>query len=59
MSTHQAAEAQTVPATTPLFQCTVCQRAFSRIDHLSRHVRTHTLEKPYNCEFCEKKFSRM
>ncbi|KAI5194028.1 hypothetical protein E4T39_08818 [Aureobasidium subglaciale] len=59
MVSLQPGGAQTIPATTPLFQCTVCQRAFSRIDHLSRHVRTHTLEKPYNCEFCDKKFARV
>ncbi|KAI5236974.1 hypothetical protein E4T42_09301 [Aureobasidium subglaciale] len=39
----QTADAQMIPATTPLFQCTICQRAFSRVDHLSRHVRTREL----------------
>ncbi|KAH7124344.1 hypothetical protein EDB81DRAFT_699390 [Dactylonectria macrodidyma] len=33
-------------------------RSFSRLDHLSRHEKTHTLEKPYVCTVCNKAFSR-
>ena len=35
-----------------------CGRMFKRQEHLKRHVRTHTMEKPYECERCGKKFSR-
>jgi transcription factor STE12 len=42
------------------FTCPVlsCGRLFKRLEHLKRHVRTHTQERPYVCGICEKKFSR-
>ncbi|KAL1872018.1 hypothetical protein VTK73DRAFT_1720 [Phialemonium thermophilum] len=35
-----------------------CGRLFKRLEHLKRHVRTHTQERPYICPFCNKAFSR-
>ncbi|GAV51844.1 hypothetical protein ZYGR_0AF03150 [Zygosaccharomyces rouxii] len=41
-----------------LFVCQVCTRAFARQEHLTRHERSHTKEKPYCCGICNRKFSR-
>ncbi|KAI1372271.1 hypothetical protein F4677DRAFT_432915 [Hypoxylon crocopeplum] len=37
--------------------CTHCGRSFKRSEHLERHVRTHTKEKPYVCH-CGSAYSR-
>lgn len=39
----------------PLFSC---GRMFKRMEHLKRHLRTHTLERPFQCTRCKKKFAR-
>ena len=36
----------------------MCGRLFKRLEHLKRHVRTHTQERPYICTLCNKAFSR-
>ena len=35
-----------------------CGRLFKRLEHLKRHVRTHTQERPFECNRCSKRFSR-
>ncbi|XP_008331778.1 early growth response protein 1-like [Cynoglossus semilaevis] len=35
-----------------------CARRFSRSDELTRHVRVHTGQKPFQCRICMRHFSR-
>ncbi|OAA65550.1 Transcription factor [Niveomyces insectorum RCEF 264] len=41
-----------------VFRCTVCGSNFTRREHLKRHARSHTREKPFRCGTCGKSFSR-
>lgn len=38
--------------------CTTCDRCFSSRCHLTRHERSHTKERPYQCDHCPKAFAR-
>lgn len=44
------------------FQCTGypdCNMTFTRSEHLARHIRKHTGERPFECVHCSRKFSRL
>ncbi|KAJ5083006.1 hypothetical protein N7532_012049 [Penicillium argentinense] len=38
--------------------CPVCAQSFKKAEHLARHLRSHTKEKPFNCSVCKKAFAR-
>ncbi|UJR09797.1 hypothetical protein I4U23_014023 [Adineta vaga] len=42
------------------FSCPIesCPRRFSRSDELTRHIRIHTGDKPFQCKICARAFSR-
>ncbi|KAM5359146.1 hypothetical protein ACJZ2D_014685 [Fusarium nematophilum] len=43
-----------------IFRCTVpnCGKAYRRNEHLIRHLRSHRLQKPFNCPTCRRAYSR-
>ncbi|CUM64578.1 uncharacterized protein PRCAT00002185001 [Priceomyces carsonii] len=50
------------PAKGRVFQCTGypdCNMSFTRSEHLARHKRKHTGERPFTCPHCTKNFSRL
>ncbi|KAJ4386450.1 hypothetical protein N0V93_009346 [Gnomoniopsis smithogilvyi] len=40
------------------YVCHICQRAYERADHLTRHLRSHENARPYLCTRCNKGFNR-
>lgn len=44
--------------TEPGKACNFCDREFLRSDDLRRHIRTHTNERPYACDLCNKAYKQ-
>ncbi|OBT68038.1 hypothetical protein VE03_01459 [Pseudogymnoascus sp. 23342-1-I1] len=41
------------------FKCLECHHAFRRVEHLTRHARSHRTERFLECSFCRKGFYRL
>ena len=56
---YPARPSKTPPHERP-YACPVetCDRRFSRSDELTRHIRIHTGQKPFQCRICMRSFSR-
>ncbi|KAH8832187.1 hypothetical protein DL96DRAFT_1590177 [Flagelloscypha sp. PMI_526] len=39
-------------------KCPVCSATFTRPQHVTRHMRSHTGDRPYKCTFCGDQFAR-
>jgi len=37
--------------------CGICKRLFTSLSNVTTHMRTHTGEKPYQCEYCDEALS--
>jgi len=47
----------TPPISKKIYTCNMCSRWFTQINHLQRHFRVHTDERPFHCRHCPKSFT--
>ena len=59
-SSEPPAPASADVARTKVFVCPLlsCGRMYKRMEHLKRHIRSHTMERPFQCHQYNEKFSR-
>lgn len=38
--------------------CSICSQTFKKAEHLARHIRSHTKERPFTCDVCGKFYAR-
>ena len=41
------------------FKCFECHHVFRRVEHRTRHARSHEIERQLKCSFCRKGFYRL
>lgn len=41
------------------FQCNLCDKSYKFAGDLAKHVRSHTLNRPYQCSICDKSFTHI
>ncbi|KAH7123133.1 hypothetical protein EDB81DRAFT_952073 [Dactylonectria macrodidyma] len=39
-------------------KCAFCDRQFTKVEHLNRHQRSHTGERPFKCPKCDQRYAR-
>ncbi|KAL1502765.1 hypothetical protein ABEB36_007863 [Hypothenemus hampei] len=44
------------PKTVKKYLCPMCPKIFASVNRLQRHIFTHTGEKPFKCDYCQKRF---
>ena len=59
-ASHSSSSLPAISQRVKAFSCPLfsCGRLFKRLEHLKRHLRTHTSERPFQCQICRKRFSR-
>lgn len=40
------------------YPCRICEKTYSSIQGFKVHIKTHTIEPPFNCVVCDKSFKR-
>ena len=56
--THKPAKGQTSPARPNSLQCPTCSKTFTNSSALAKHRLTHSDERKYVCNLCQKAFKR-
>lgn len=51
--------ASTVQNAERRYRCSICDCTFVRLEHLTRHTRSHSNERPYICAICNQSFTRV
>lgn len=55
---HKPAKGQTSPARLGSLQCPTCSKTFTNSSALAKHRLTHSDERKYVCNLCQKAFKR-
>ncbi|KAH7360640.1 C2H2 transcription factor-like protein [Rhexocercosporidium sp. MPI-PUGE-AT-0058] len=59
MEPHNSTAQGIEPPPPNRFQCLECHQTFGRVEHLTRHSRSHQKERSLKCSFCRKGFYRI